>query len=150
MDSIPMAAEIILGSLNLQQYDVPTKHFQGKSLTFSTALLVLLVLGFACSVFCNEFPMASVPLGFEFSRSDRTRLGCLKIGFFASGFLEGYRRADDIDGFVVGIRQLRTSAMSSVLVVCTASAASIQQDLFVIACIRIQSPGVKETVLYSE
>ncbi|KAK8595861.1 hypothetical protein V6N12_064370 [Hibiscus sabdariffa] len=33
---------------------------------------------------CDEFPMASVPLGFEISG--------------------GYRRADDIDGFVVGIR----------------------------------------------
>ncbi|GMJ07136.1 hypothetical protein like AT2G41890 [Hibiscus trionum] len=95
--SLSMAAGILLASLNLLQY-------QGKSLTFSTALLVLLVLGFACSGLCVEFPMESVPLGFEISGSDTNTTWVSKNRIFAFGFMEGYQRADDIDGFVVGIR----------------------------------------------
>ncbi|KAL4297442.1 hypothetical protein GQ457_12G025620 [Hibiscus cannabinus] len=99
-----MAAETFLSPLNLLQYHVPIKHFQGKSLTFCTALLVLLFLGFASSGLCVEFPMESVPLGFGISGSDRNITWVSQNRIFAFGFMEGYRRADDIDGFVVGIR----------------------------------------------
>ncbi|XP_022730513.1 G-type lectin S-receptor-like serine/threonine-protein kinase SD3-1 [Durio zibethinus] len=78
--------------------------FQGKGFRFGSALLVVLVLGFAYSGFSDEFPMVSVPLGFEIFGSDRSRTWVSQNGFFAFGFLEDYQRADNIDGFVVGIR----------------------------------------------
>ncbi|XWS73415.1 hypothetical protein CRYUN_Cryun02cG0126300 [Craigia yunnanensis] len=89
---------------NQLEYDIPIKLFQGKAFRFGTALVVVLVLGFAYSGFSDEFPMVYEPLGFEISGSDRNRTWVSQNGVFAFGFLEGYQRADDIDSFIVGIR----------------------------------------------
>ncbi|RVW48749.1 G-type lectin S-receptor-like serine/threonine-protein kinase SD3-1 [Vitis vinifera] len=47
--------------------------------------------------------MVSVPLGFEISGFDSSRIWVSHNGVFAFGFLEGCEKVDGVDGFVVGI-----------------------------------------------
>lgn len=65
---------------------------------------VILFLGFAISGFCDEFAMVSVPLGFEISGFDRSRIWVSQNRVFAFGFLEGSGKVGTFDGFAVGIR----------------------------------------------
>lgn len=99
-----LAAAMFLAWPNQLEHETPIKHFQGKCLQLGTALVVVLVLGFAYCGFSDELPMASVPLGFEISGFDKTRTWVSQNGLFAFGFLEGRQRADDVDGLFVGIR----------------------------------------------
>uniref|UniRef100_A0A5B7CAY4 Receptor-like serine/threonine-protein kinase n=1 Tax=Davidia involucrata TaxID=16924 RepID=A0A5B7CAY4_DAVIN len=88
--------------------ETPIRHFQGKTSEryyfgrFCCVLTVVQFLGFAFVGFCDEFPMVSVPLGFEISGFDRSRNWMSENGVFAFGFLE--KDGDDVDGFVVGVR----------------------------------------------
>ena len=79
--------------------ETPIRHFGGKSFV----LAVILLLGFAFSGSCDVVPMVSVPLGFEISGFDSSRIWVSHNGVFAFGFLEGCEKVDGVDGFVVGI-----------------------------------------------
>ena len=48
--------------------------------------------------------MVSVPLGFEISGFDRSRIWVSQNGVFAFGFLENCSKEDEVDSFLVGIR----------------------------------------------
>lgn len=88
--------------------EVRIKHFPGKScriLYFGRSVSVLAAVLFLCfgsCVFCDDFSMVSVPLGFEVSGFDRGNKLVSENGVFALGFLE--RDNADADGFFVGIR----------------------------------------------
>ena len=76
--------------------ETPIRHFGGKS----SVLAVISLLGFAICGFCDVVPMVSVPLGFEVSGFDKSRIWVSQNGVFAFGFWEG---CEKVDGFVVGI-----------------------------------------------
>ncbi|KAJ6418386.1 hypothetical protein OIU84_001707 [Salix udensis] len=52
----------------------------------------------------QEVAMVSVPLGFEISGFDRSRIWVSQNGVFAFGFLENFSKEDEVDSFLVGIR----------------------------------------------
>ncbi|XP_057998186.1 G-type lectin S-receptor-like serine/threonine-protein kinase SD3-1 [Hevea brasiliensis] len=85
-------------------FEIPIKHFQGKTnrFRFSSVLAVVLSLCFVSCGFCDEPAMVSAPLGFEISGFDRTRTWVSQNGVFAFGFLECCQKDDD--GFLVGVR----------------------------------------------
>lgn len=91
-------------------YEKFIEHFQGKTRkleTFERCSFVLAVFVFLGSVFCcfcEEVAMVSVPLGFEISGFDRSRIWVSQNGVFAFGFLENCSKEDEVDSFLVGIR----------------------------------------------
>ncbi|XP_057956451.1 G-type lectin S-receptor-like serine/threonine-protein kinase SD3-1 [Malania oleifera] len=90
--------------------EAPLKHFLGKSCKIysfggsGSVFTLILFLGSAVCGYCDEFPMVSVPLGFEISGYDRSRIWVSENRVFAFGFLDGSYKDDSFDGFVVGIR----------------------------------------------
>ncbi|KAK6163761.1 hypothetical protein DH2020_000625 [Rehmannia glutinosa] len=85
------------------------KNFIGKSLTkccltryFCVPLMLLVLFSVFSVVFCDDFTMASVPLGFELNAFDRDKNWVSKNGVFAFGFLE--IDGDDVDEYVVGVK----------------------------------------------
>ncbi|KAK6163772.1 hypothetical protein DH2020_000636 [Rehmannia glutinosa] len=85
------------------------KNFIGKSLTkccltryFCVPLMLLVLFSVFSVVFCDDFTMASVPLGFEVNAFDRDKNWVSKNGVFAFGFLE--IDGDDVDEYVVGVK----------------------------------------------
>ncbi|KAF8395999.1 hypothetical protein HHK36_017610 [Tetracentron sinense] len=87
---------------------IPIKRFEGKLCEsycfggFGSVLAVILVSGFVICGVCEDFPMVSVPLGFEISGYERSRSWVSENGVFAFGFLDDYLKDDG--GFVVGVR----------------------------------------------
>lgn len=84
------------------------KDFTGKTnriYSYGRFSLFLVLLLFLCSAFsgsCDDFPMVSVPLGFEINGIDKNKNWVSENGGFAFGFLD--KNGDDIDSYVVGVR----------------------------------------------
>ncbi|XP_042513379.1 G-type lectin S-receptor-like serine/threonine-protein kinase SD3-1 [Macadamia integrifolia] len=93
--------------INRLKARVPAKCFEGtfcKCYSFEgsgSVLAVIVVLGLLSVGFCENFPMVSVPLGFEISEFE-SKTWVSENGVFTFGFFDDYRK--DYDGLAVGIR----------------------------------------------
>lgn len=99
-----LAAEMGVSWLRQLLPGLSAKNSDGKTLA-KCCLTRCCVLLFLCSVFsgvfCDDFTMASVPLGFEVNTFDRDKVWVSENGAFAFGFLEVDSGGDN--EYVVGI-----------------------------------------------